>query len=503
MKKIEQYDIFEQKFPLQIDPIGIFSNGNITKEIRGFQLNDKENAIRFMPEETGIWQYSIGDITGEFEVIRNTGNNHGKIITNGFKFQHTDGTKYIPIGTTIYAWTHQTDDLIAQTLETLEKSPFNKVRMCLFPKSMPYNWNDPERYPFHKDEKGKWDVNRPDFKFWELFEQNIGKLRDLDIEADLILFHPYDRWGFNDLTREENLTYLTYAIRRLSAYRNIWWAIANEYDFILTKDNDDWDAFGEKIQSEDPYGHLISNHNGITPYPKRDWMTHCSIQTKDLVRSKYWRTTYQLPVIMEEFGYEGNIDFDWGNSSAFEMTHRAWSAVVNGAYPTHGETFWREDEVLWWSKGGVLYGESPERFAFLKDFLYDIGDLNAGIRESVGQSPNGQTDEKPENDHAVWFMKVMGKLSQEERVNAMLNMIPTVAHNENHVLQYFGRACASFKELYLPENGTYRVEIIDIWHMTKTVALNEASGNHRIQLPAKEGIAVLVTRLTGDAIVHI
>jgi len=503
MKKVELYDIFELQFETTIEPFGIFSNGDVKKEIKGFQLNDEANAIRFMPEVAGVWEYTIGDLCGEFEVVPNTGNNHGKVIANGFKFEYVDGERYIPIGTTIYAWTHQTDELIDQTLETLADSPFNKVRMCLFPKSMPYNWNDPALYPFHKDGDGNWDFTRPDFEFWTLFESYIVKLQNLGIEADLILFHPYDRWGFKDLTREENLIYLGYVIHRLSAYRNIWWAVANEYDFILTKDHEDWDAFGEKLHSEDPYGHLISNHNGLTPYPKRAWMTHCSIQTKDLIRSKYWRSVYEMPVIMEEFGYEGNIEFDWGNLSAFETTHRAWLSVVSGAYPTHGETFWREDEVLWWAKGGVLYGDSPKRFAYLKNFLYEIGDLNAGIRESVGQSPNGTTEDRSDNNDAVWFMQLMKKLSQEERVNAMLNIIPSVAYNENHVLQYFGKGCALFKALNLPTNGSYRVEVIDVWEMTRSVVLEEASGSHRIELPAKEGIALLVTRLSGEAIVYI
>ncbi|MEU9456656.1 hypothetical protein [Streptomyces sp. NPDC048277] len=32
------------------------------------------------------------------------------------------------MGTTAYAWTHQGDELEEQTLRTLERSPFNRVR---------------------------------------------------------------------------------------------------------------------------------------------------------------------------------------------------------------------------------------------------------------------------------------------------------------------------------------------------------------------------------------
>jgi hypothetical protein len=33
---------------------------------------------------------------------------------------------------------------------------------------------------------------------------------------------------------------------------------------------------------------------------------------------------------------------------------------------THGETYKRPDEILWWTKGGVLHGQSPARIAFLR-----------------------------------------------------------------------------------------------------------------------------------------
>jgi hypothetical protein len=34
-----------------------------------------------------------------------------------------------------------------QTLETLSTAPFNKMRMCVFPKHYTFNHNEPELYP--------------------------------------------------------------------------------------------------------------------------------------------------------------------------------------------------------------------------------------------------------------------------------------------------------------------------------------------------------------------
>ena len=47
---------------------------------------------------------------------------------------NADGTPFYPFGTTCYAWIHQPEALQRQTLESLAQNPFNKVRMCVFPK---------------------------------------------------------------------------------------------------------------------------------------------------------------------------------------------------------------------------------------------------------------------------------------------------------------------------------------------------------------------------------
>ena len=72
------------------------------------------------------------------------------------------------------------------------------------------------------------------------------------------------------------------------------------------------------------------------------------------------------PVVFDEIKYEGDIPLRWGNLSAEEMTHRFWECIIAGGSPGHGECYLSDDDVLWWSKGGVLKGESPARIAFLR-----------------------------------------------------------------------------------------------------------------------------------------
>lgn len=71
-------------------------------------------------------------------------NEHGKIIVKETHFSYEDGTRFYPFGTTIYALAYQNKELIEETFATLEKSPFNKVRMCVFPKYYDYNREEPQ-----------------------------------------------------------------------------------------------------------------------------------------------------------------------------------------------------------------------------------------------------------------------------------------------------------------------------------------------------------------------
>ncbi len=499
MKTIEKYEMFETEFYMKGDNVilpecTVFKNGEQEVRVSAFKKYGECYGVRFMPQEEGIWEYQIscGDINekGMLACVQNTKRNHGPVKTKGFHFQYADGGTYIPFGTTCYAWIHQTEALQSETLQTLEKSPFNKIRMCVFPKSMPYNNNDPDCYPFLKGEDGTWDVRKPDPKFWEKLDLRIKQLMELGIEADVILFHPYDRWGFAELSQEESLVYLEYCIARLSAYRNIWWSLANEYETVYKKQGKDWDEYGEMLYEKDPYRHLTSIHNIVTLYPKRRWMTHCSVQTKKIDRILFWKEEYQIPILIDECGYEGDLPFDWGSLTAFEMVHRFWWSICRGGFCTHGETFHREDEVLWWAKGGKLYGESADRIGFLKGFLYTLPGEWQAQRIKLWD-PNTLEDENERN-----FQEAIEHLPKEDRDIFMANVTPMKLEGEKYSLEYFGRIRPVYKDLQLREDRTYRVEMIDSWEMTRSIAAEKICGNVRIELPGKEGIALLVTEIS-------
>jgi PKD repeat protein len=363
-----------------------FTQGDQTVEVPGFWDGGAAYKVRFSPPTTGQWRWEtksnvpeLNGKSGTLPVMRPAGGNHGPVeVFDTFYLRYADGSPYHQFGTTCYAWVHQPESMQKQTLQTLAASPFNKIRFCVFPKSYAYNKNEPELFAFQKGADGKFDFVRPDPAFWRHFEQRILDLQELGIQADLILWHPYDRWGFADMSDAEDDRYLRYSIARLSAYRNVWWSLANEYDFMTdrpaghrgNKQWEDWDRFFEILQKEDPHQRLRGIHNGRNWYDHtKAWVTHASLQTSDMTGGVRFREQYHKPVVYDECRYEGNIPQGWGNLTAQEMVQRFWLGTVSGCYVGHGETYLHPEDILWWSKGGVLHGESPKRIQWLKDLM--------------------------------------------------------------------------------------------------------------------------------------
>lgn len=473
-REVERWGIFEVSFAMPESGSGspfvdirlsaTFRYRNREVEVDGFYDGDGVFRIRFMPDEEGSWCYvthsdrdPLNDRVGRFECVPPTEGNHGPVrVSDAFHFRYADGTPYRPVGTTCYAWNHQGDALETATLATLGEAPFNKLRMCVFPKHYSYNRNEPEHHAFEGSPEAGWDFTRFNPACFQHLETRIGQLRDLGIEADLILFHLYDRWGYRSMDRETDDRYLRYVVARLAAYRNVWWSFANEYDLMRSKEMADWDRFFRIVQAADPVQHLRSIHNCADFYDHgKPWVTHASIQSSQLSHVDRWRDQYRKPVVVDECCYEGDVPQDWGNITAQEMVHRFWEGFCRGGYVGHGETYLHPEDVLWWSKGGTLHGESPARIRFLRDLV------EAG--PEGGLSP--------------------------------LRLVGTCAGVEGeYYLAYFGLRQPARKAFTLPEDGTFRIDVIDAWEMTVRELAGTYSGKVEIELPGKTHTAIRITK---------
>ena len=480
-----------------------FCCNGVCQKVDGFYAGNGKYEIRFLPRKPGMVTWKVTGIVheeGGEECIPSDGSRHGLIKTEGTALKYEDGTDFYSLGTTVYAMLHQPAALIEETKKTLKASPFNKVRTCVFPKHYLFNNNEPELFAFERTPEGKFDFNSPCFEFWDRLDDCITELGDARTEIDLIVFHPYDCWGFSKMTKAEYMPYLHYLTARLSAHPNIWWSLANEYDAMKSFTRDDWNLIGETLHQKDAYGHMLSCHYMLEPFDYgKDYVTHCSVQG-DVTGVENLINEFNKPVLMDEFGYEGNIHCHWGHLSGFEMVHRFWTCCVMGGYGTHGETFLEENDTLWWAKGGRLRGDSPARLAFLKEIMEELpGHLTPVSFSTVDVDKLRRCRLNPTSEEAQAlndFEIALVKLSEDKMEQWIKNMNKDVRIYTGHIedkayLSYYGRHCTAQAELELSEDKEYRVEIIDVWNMTREVVSETARGKFKLTLPGKEGTAVL------------
>ena len=490
-----KWDIFEitLKGPSRGNPIddvkltATFSLGMRTVQVTGFYDGDGNYKIRFMPDFIGKWTYKTSSTirqldgkSGGFFCVPPRKDSHGPVgVRATTHFGHADGTPYFPFGTTCYAWIHQNKELREQTLATLKSGPFNKIRMCVFPKHYWYNRNDPEIFPFERDKEGKTNFDKPNPEFYRHLEYYISELNKIGVQADLIIFHPYDRWGYAKMTAEQDDRYVRYLVSRLSAYQNIWWSMANEYDYMRAKTVQDFDRFFHIVEREDTVGHLRSIHYGTIPYDYgRTWVTHGSLQTNNFDKTVEQITNWRKPIIYDEVQYEGNLNRRWGNLSAEDMAYRFWRGIIAGTYVTHGETLmpvegmFKEEETasIWWSHGGKLLGESPKRIGFLRQIVNELAvDTKGG-----NIVPGLMAPEKPYYSNAITYL-------DDNKTAA-------------NILYYFDFHSPVWYEFPLPE-GKFKADLIDPWNMTITPVSGEFSGKSKIRLTGKAFQAIRFVRI--------
>jgi hypothetical protein len=234
--------------------------------------------------------------------------------------------------------------------------------------------------------------------------------------------------------------------------------MANEWDLVKGKTKAEWDRYFQILQSADPYGRLCSIHHSRVMYDHgRSFLTHASIQGDEFSKTPEWRETWRKPVIFDECKYEGNIPKRWGDISAREMTYRFWMGTVYGAYVGHGETYLDAKDVLWWSKGGVLHGQSPPRIAFLRKVLEDAP------AESLAPL------ERP--------------------------YYPCTAKAGEYYLYYLDYHQPALADFDLPAGITFTAEVIDPWEMTISPA-GTYSGKFQMKMPGRPNLAVRFRKTT-------
>jgi hypothetical protein len=490
----QRWGVFEARFPGPEDGTfdARFTHDDRTVRVPGFYDGDGTHVVRFSPDVEGEWAYAtesgapeLDGRTGSFRAVAPSPGNHGPIsVAATYHFAYADGTPFRPVGTTVYNWVHQPEERYHETLQAVTAAGFTKLRFLVFPQGGNHVGHVPDAFPFARDGDG-WDVSRIDVAFFRKIDRAVRDLLEAGVQADVILFHPYDagEFGLDRLTAEQDEVYLRHLVARLSAYRNVWWSLANEYD-ILERPQERWDGVFRTLQETDPHGRLRSIHNWIRLYDhNKPWVTHVSLQNGSAVaefgRALLYRDTYRKPIVLDEIKYEGNTVERWGNLPAPELVHRFWIATVSGTYASHGESFLVDGGTLSIVAGGPFRGESPARLAFLRRILEEV--------DGAGLDPIDKWDDP-----------------------TYTAGIPRQVY-----VQYLGLDSPDSWSFRLPQGvrgerlqvgDRFTVDVIDTWNMTvepvdreftlTSVKRNEATADAEpITLPMGEALALRIRRV--------
>ena len=165
---------------------------------------------------------------------------------------------------------------------------------------------------------------------------------------------------------------------------------------------------------------------------------------------------YAKPVVIDECGYEGDLDQGWGNISGQELVRRCWEGAVRGGYVGHGETYLNEREELWWSKGG----------AWSETHRSASGSCSRSSKMRPVVSSNGC----PANGTSG-------------------------GRTEDYRIAYFGFGRPRYRDITTPPDSRWLVDVIDTWNTTIARQPGIFTGTFRIELPGREFMAVRLIAL--------
>ena len=94
-------------------------------------------------------------------------------------------------------------------------------------------------------------------------------------------------------------------------------------------------------------------------------------------------------------------------------------------------------------------------------------------------------------DQQTDFTRALMEMPDEEAARMIESItrdtrIYTGHYKEEAYLAYYGRHCTAVGDLTLPDNGSYRVEVIDVWDMTRKTILTNVNGKVEFSLPGKD-----------------
>ena len=188
-------------------------------------------------------------------------------------------------------------------------------------------------YPFERNAAGINDFTRPNPAFFappRTPHRGPPRPRHRSRPHPLPPLRPL---GLCPMPPEADDRYLRYVVARLAAYRNVWWSLANEFDFMKHKATD---RLGPLLPHRRGAATRLTTcarvHNGNIMYDYcQPWVTHVSLQTSEFrEKPSTGAKPAQARRLTTRCTYEGNINAAGATSPAKKMVRRFWLGTIAG-----------------------------------------------------------------------------------------------------------------------------------------------------------------------------
>ncbi len=365
----------------------------LSRTVAGFWDGGQTWLARFAPPAAGEWAYASASRDTGLDGVRGTvsvtawteGEKQANPARHGFVgvarsgpragryFQYADGTPFLWIGDTWWAWAKK-----GIAFSSFKKLADDRARKGFTVGQVFFSGND-------------WllDVKRevPNLEQIRRVGQFIAYANSKGIT---VWIHPWwSRKGLDQTAGAEKVRrWWRYTIHRLGAY-NVVWVLAGEYNMnnYGGMGLQFWRDLGAMVRREDPYGHIIGAHptppgwDGGAEAPQwstgevlheEPWLDFNQSQVghgkwrnemiPQVVRADYARQPAK-PVVVTEPWYE----FIKGNPPAEDVRFGAWSAILSGAA---GHTY--GGGHVWWAnvpEAPANQGSWPLEAGFENDTL--------------------------------------------------------------------------------------------------------------------------------------
>jgi len=309
-----------------------FAPDGETVTLQGFYDGENSWQVRFMPDQQGIWEYSVASsdssmvVEGQFECVAS--DIPGLISTYdknpiwfGFKKGGPVILRSLHIGDRFFANQNNpetdeqwSDALRTEFLDWTQEQGYNMLSIASHllnrqQESRGQGWNTPDLWDEEKQQPNPAEYQR--------MEAILDDLRDRGI-----IVYPFA--GFfgrgSDFPKEETAQdlYIEYTLARLGSYWNLLYMVGGPEPLLpkypyFTKG--EVDKIARKIKAADVYGHLLSTHNrtGDDEYMEYPWNDYAILQgPKTIDRQKLSREALKnhhpdRPLYLQETLWPGNM----------------------------------------------------------------------------------------------------------------------------------------------------------------------------------------------------